>query len=178
MNKKAQFFLIAALIIAGIIIALSQTFTSSSVQPQQTLTYDLSNQVYYESSQVIDNGVFNSKPQDIIAEELSNLTQYYSSINPDSDIVIIYGNGDNLQEIKYNYDTGKSTPEPAVFTSEDAQFITDKSTNTDTNKKIRVTINSKDNSPQIVRDFEVQKGQNLYIVIKKKIKNEQFVISK
>ena len=39
-------------------------------------------------------------------------------------------------------------------------------------------MNSKDKDKEVVRDFEVQKGQNLYLVVKKKIKNEQFVISR
>lgn len=176
MNKKAQFFLIAALIIAGIILALSQTFTSSSVEPHETIAYDLSNEVYYEASQVIDNGVFNEKTQADITEELSNLTEYYSKINPDSDISIVYGNPDSansLQEISYNYELGRAVSNSIPFTTTDSQF-----SDASQKRKVRVKMNSKDKDKEVIRDFEVQKGQNLYLVVKKKIKNEQFVISR
>lgn len=176
MNKKAQFFLIAALIIAGIILALSQTFTSSKVEPYETIAHDLSDEVYHEAGQVIDNGIFNEKPKSVITEELSNLTEHYSKINPDSDISIIYGNPDSedyLNKISYNYELSRVVSEQIPFTSEDAKFL---DINND-KKKVRVKLNSKDKK-QIVRDFEVQKGQNLYLVVKKKIKNEQFVISR
>ena len=174
MNKKAQFFLIAGLIVAGIIIGLSQNFTKATVQPTEIIAYDLSDQVYYEASQVIDNGVFNSKSQDIIGQELENLTQYYSAINPDSDISIVYGNENSLQEISYDYNQKKSISKPTIpFTPEDSKF----QENND-RKKVRVKLNSKDKETPIIRDFQVQKGQNLYLVVRKKIKNEQFVISR
>jgi hypothetical protein len=177
MNKKAQFFLVAALIISGIILGLSQTFTSSNVEPTETLAYDLSNEVYYEASQVIDNGVFNSKPEEDIKKQLSNLTEYYSKINPDSDISIVYGNPDNadsLNEISYDYKSRSAVSSKIPLTDTDSRFL-------DLNnekKKVRVKLNSKDKESNIVRDFEVKKGQNLYLVVKKKIKNEQFVISR
>lgn len=180
MNKKAQFFLVAALIISGIILGLSQTFISTNVEPTETLAYDLSNEVYYEASQVIDNGVFNAKSEENIAQELSNLTEYYSRINPDSDISIVYGNPENanslntLNEISYDYQSKKAISSKIPLTDTDSQFL-------DTNKekkKVRVKLNSKDKESNIVRDFEVEKGQNLYLVVKKKIKNEQFVISR
>ncbi len=177
MNKKAQFFLIAALIISGIILGLSQTFTSSNVEPTETLAYDLSNEVYYEASQVIDNGVFNSKSEEEINKQLSNLTEYYSKINPDSDISIVYGNPENkdyLNEISYDYSSKSALSSKVLLTDTDSRFL---DTNQET-KKVRVRLNSKDKESNIVRDFEVEKGQNIFLVVKKKIKNEQFVISR
>lgn len=177
MNKKAQFFLIAALIISGIILGLSQTFTSSNVEPSETLAYDLSNEVYYEASQVIDNGVFNSKSDDDIKKDISNLAEYYSKINPDSDISIVYGNpekAESLNEISYDYQSKSAVSSKIPLTDTDSQFL-DKNKE---KKKVRVKLNSRDKESNIVRNFEVEKGQNLYLVVKKKIKNEQFVISK
>ena len=101
MNKRAQFFLIAALIISGIILTFGKSYTTSKIDETPVEVYDLSDQLQYEASQVIDNGLLQGDSQPQIEQSLTNLTQYYASMNPDSDIDIIYGNESALKVIKW-----------------------------------------------------------------------------
>ncbi len=176
MNKKAQFFLIAALIIAAVILALSQVYSESRTSEQESYVYDFSNEVYYEASQVIDNGVFNSNSNQETTSRLESLTEYYAKSNPDSDIVILYGDENSFSEIRYDASVGSQITNSPVSSQFSPEEIIDSENNV---KKIPIVLEDKENpDKKIKREFEVKKGQNFYIVIRKKIQNEQFVIAR
>lgn len=167
MERKAQFFLIAGLIIATVILGLGQVYTSSITQKHEGVVYQLSDEIYYETSQVIDNGVFNDRPQTEINQDIQDLTQHYAELNPDSDIVIVYGDGQDLQQISY---TGN------------LDNLTESSINTTTvdigqeEQEITVTLAS-DKEIKDTRTFPIKEGQNFYLVVRKKIKNEEYVVA-
>src|SRR3989344_2736787 len=56
MNKRGQFFLIAAVVIAGILIGLGAVYVSLSSQKEDRIVYDLTKEISYEASRVIDKG--------------------------------------------------------------------------------------------------------------------------
>ena len=60
MHKRGQFFLIAALVVVGILVGLSIAYTTVRTPREETQIYDLSEEIYYEGAQVIDE----LKPQD------------------------------------------------------------------------------------------------------------------
>lgn len=186
MNKKAQFFLIAALIISAVILTLGRKYASGSAPEESTLVYDLSDEIYYETSQVIDNGAFQGKSEDEISAEISTLAKYYADSNPDSDIVVLYGNSEKIKEVSYQnsldqkvqvrdvLDQGLSKQGSAVKNIEkdsqniavDIEFL-DKVNSEEMGKKIKIRKN-----------FKIQKGQNFYLVIRKKVDNEQVIFSR
>ncbi len=178
MNKRAQFFLIAALIIAMVILALGQVYTKSTITQYQEVVYDLSNEVYYETSQVIDNGILHERPHEKIVADIKNLTSYYARLNPDSDIVLLYGDDTQVTEIAYDgaQRALKSNP-----------VLTNRNSGESDEKKVKIDIipintkeadNSKGKLERITREFTIKKGQNFYVVIRKKIHNEQFVVTR
>jgi len=95
-NKRGQFFLIAALVISGILIGFATFYTSTQSPQEDTTVYDLSSELNYENAQVIDQGVFNNLPQDQINAHITNLTNYYATQNPTTDFTILVGTGDQI----------------------------------------------------------------------------------
>jgi len=103
MNKRAQFFLIAGILISIAILAIGNVYTFGDTTKQEEGVYDLSNQIQYETSQVIDNGIINAKSETQIVNDLENLTKYYAYLNPDSDITLLYGDSESsITQISYS----------------------------------------------------------------------------
>lgn len=91
-NKRGQIFLIIALVVIGIIIGLSFTYTKTRAPQEESRVIDLSNEIYYEGAQVVDRGVYSGQ-QGGIEIKINDLISSYSQLNPDSEITVIYGNG-------------------------------------------------------------------------------------
>jgi len=198
MNKKAQFFLIAALIISAVILTFGKTYTSSKIEATPVEVYDLSDQFQYEASQVIDNGLLQEKESELIEADLVDLTSYYASINPDSNIDVIFGNETNLQIISYTQEEGIENIavepieiEPVVESGQFGTASTSDSENTETSGSItesqishqggRIKVKliiDKDTSKErsVENSFDVKSGQNLYIIVRKKVKDQDVVI--
>ncbi|MBI3333990.1 hypothetical protein HYZ97_00700 [Candidatus Pacearchaeota archaeon] len=199
MNKRAQFFLIAALILSGIILSFGNAYTTSKLEAENTRVYDLSEEIRYETSQVLDNGFLTEQSSEVIEGNLRNLTQYYASLNPDSDIDIVFGNETELKSIQYN--AASEEREVVVETldltsgesegsgSSDALGEEDKVKGKGTGVKLEERGEKKILKIQLVldreegkqariveREFEVQEGKNFYLVIRKKVKNEEVVV--
>lgn len=61
MNKRGQFFLVAAFVIVGIILGLTSTINYTKLQQDRESFYDQAEEVEHETKQVIDYGVYYSK---------------------------------------------------------------------------------------------------------------------
>ena len=205
MNKKAQFFLIAALIISAVILTFGKSYTSSKVSETPAQVYDLSDQLQYEASQVIDNGLLQERSQADIEKDLKNLTTYYSSLNPDSDIDVIYGDNSSLKIISFsrlnntvvinnledsgatsnnssdklsakstkNYQPSSDSQLASSDTSADEARIS-----RELNKvMVRLTIDKNTAKQRNVENsFDIKSGQNLYIIVRKKVKDQDVII--
>ena len=95
MNKRGQFFLIAALLISGIAIGFSTLYNSAYIEQADTQVYDLSEELYAELQQTYDAGTVRGQNQDEIQANLKKLADYYQQQNPDSTFVIFYGSSDS-----------------------------------------------------------------------------------
>ena len=89
MDKRGQFFLIAAFVIIGILISLSTVYIAINAMPEEKKVYDLSKEINEETAQIISNGVINNPG--IIETNIDSLAQSYSITYPDSEIAVIYG---------------------------------------------------------------------------------------
>lgn len=187
MNKRAQFFIIAALILSIIILSFGQVYTSSRVEVENTRVYDLSEEIQYETNQVLDNGFLTQQSQQVIEENLKNLTTYYASLNPDSDIDIVFGNETVLKNVKYEANTEDrqvridtlDLPNPSATGSKSDRgtgvTVEDKSGKKIL--KIKIVLDKKDGKPRFAeREFEIEEGKSFYLVVRKKVKNEDVVI--
>src|SRR3989344_5796941 len=101
MKKRGQFYLVAALVIIGVIASLATVYNSVKVSEEDISVYDLSEEINFEALQLLDSGLFNNLEEEEIEIFITNLTQYYSTLNPDTDIVVIYGDKREVKVIAY-----------------------------------------------------------------------------
>lgn len=175
MNKRGQFFLIAALVIIGILVGFSATYTSIEVPREDSFVYDLSKEINYEAGTVIDSGIFNSLNAAEKNKRLNNLTDYYSEANLGTDFVIIYGDKTGMSAIFY---TTQNTGTIGVDFGSGA--VSNQQTQT---RKYSASFipQAGDNSITIVLDqenkysFNLKPGQTFFIVLKKEKQGEQFI---
>jgi hypothetical protein len=178
MNKKGQFFLIAALIIAGVILSIGiiQISTKAS-QSETTKVYDLSKEMNYESNQVIDYGVYKALPNDQKITNIEALVTYYSSANPSDTMVIFYGNAKEYRSWAYSPEivassgvggTGKiNLIESKLIDLTGSTTIS----GIGADQKITVIFNGK------TIEFDLKAGENFYILLQEKRGEEQIVAS-
>ncbi len=177
MNKKGQFFLIAAVIIVGIIITISAINISTKPSAkEQTALYDLTDEIDYESSKLIDYGIYQEKSSEQTDSAILSLVQNYSMANPGTDLLLVYGNQSSLTVLYYNKTLTGSIG-----------FSTGGGTISGTQYTMTPTVPSYVLSPDTVNvqlsedytiPFELQTGENFFIRLEKKVGEETIVAQK
>tara|TARA_Y100000310_G_scaffold345677_1_gene468173 strand:+ start:4467 stop:5081 length:615 start_codon:yes stop_codon:yes gene_type:complete len=172
MNKRGQFFLLAAIIIVAIVISLALVYNRARAPEEDISIFDLSDEIDFEASQVIDSGVFNIQDETKIGENIENITDYYAKQNQGTDIITIYGNANQITAVLY-----KNTEVGSVSIATSGDPI-----NLDTITEIKKSKDFQATEGEVTieldgtpRSFNLKKGQNFYIVLKKPRGQEQFV---
>ena len=165
-NKRGQIFLILALVIIGIIIGLSFTYTKTRVPQEEARVIDLSNEIYYEGAQVVDRGVFLDNSANI-ESKINELIGNYSQLNPDSEITVIYGSGHGAT---YSCkETGSITTGTASQTL--CEIQTTSIDNPPENNQVSVVVGEE------TYYFDLEGEQNFFIVIKKETSTGQQIVT-
>lgn len=160
MEKRGQFFLIAALVIVAIIFSLGVIYISTKTVKEDITVLDLSKEISYEGSQVIDNGVYTGGDID---QRITELVGYYSEKNQDSDIMIVYGSSEGVKILEYlrtAHSVGISTGGPPSSIQVRQRVLEGMS---------RIPVGDKIEVPfgESTYEFDLKEGQNFYIIIKK-----------
>ena len=174
MNKRGQFFLIAAIIIAVLVIGLAAVINTVVVGDSNEAFYDLADEVGSETKQVLDYGTFNFDTQ----EDLDNLTkgflETYADYISQEEVLFIYGDASNIKALVFNdakigeviLNIGERTSNIVIQqrTGDEADVIHD-----DINNRITVDVRG------IEYEFDLRQGQNFFFVIIKEQDDERFV---
>lgn len=96
MKKRGQFFLIAALITAGLLFGLTAVINSAQSRAEDRGFYDLSREIDFETKRVLDYGTYYT--QDVNTEQLMQgfLTQYADYIAQEK-VIFLFGNRDSIE---------------------------------------------------------------------------------
>jgi hypothetical protein len=97
MNKKGQFFLIAALITVGALFGVTSIINSAQRGDENERFYDLSHEINFETKRVIDYGVYWQDDTNSLVN--SFLVNYADYIKQDK-ALFIFGNEQELQYLK------------------------------------------------------------------------------
>ncbi len=92
MKKRGQFYLIATLVIILIMMGFAQIYTLARAPAKDAIIDNLADEIYYETTQLINNRAFNGNTKSEIASEINGFIGYYSNRYNDVDITIVYGN--------------------------------------------------------------------------------------
>ena len=108
MNKRGQFYLVAAIIIVMVIAGIASIKTYAIATPTPRNIKDISSELKEESFRIVDYGIYNQKDlEDVVDKFNSNYSEYFLKKTENANIVFIYGNRSNLYSIQYNnFSTG------------------------------------------------------------------------
>ena len=102
MKKKGQFFILAAVIIAAVIVSLGLTTNYIRVNREPENFYDFSYEVRKESGVVLDHQIYSDFDDD------ANLTNFVDLLatdvrdkDPDANLIFIYGNNSEMNIRNY-----------------------------------------------------------------------------
>lgn len=176
MNKRGQFFLIAAVVIVVIIIALAKVNISTKAPKGDSTIYDLSKEIDYESNQLIDSGIYRESAPGQINQSILSLVANYSAANPDTDIMVVYGNGNKLTALLFTtksegefigISTGGATSGLKLFT----KTIVPLETNIlSSGGAVEILLNN-----TLLANFTLKEGENFYLILQKNTEEERLV---
>src|SRR3989344_7030414 len=91
-SKRGQFFLMAAIIIAGILFGITSITNVARGGSEQRAFYDLSEEVNFETKRVLDYGVYNEKDLDSL---LKGFLVEYADYIAQEKVLFVFGNKDS-----------------------------------------------------------------------------------
>lgn len=193
MDKRGQFFLVAAIIIVGLIFSTRAVYNVAVSNSEESTIFDLSEELKFETYQVIDNGVYTNSQNEIISRA-EILTDYFSDSNPDNDLLALVGNETDLSVIgsfskplgRSSIDLGSSEIENEVRSAK--KFERSLSVSTRDNYAVKIGLDStilikldeleKKVSVEIGEskvDFDIRPGQNFYLILRKQNQDETII---
>ena len=181
MNKGGQFFLVAAIIIVGIMMSLTAIVNSAEVGKDNEAFYDLAKEVKFETDRVLDMGVFNPNEVDIV-NDLPVFLENYANYIAQEQVVFIYGDLNDINALYFQevssgsigIDTGPVSTNQVLeilFVNqilEDAK-VEKEDFDSDGIDEVKVSVN---NNEYI---FNLKEGQFFYLVMIKNEDDERFV---
>jgi len=181
MNKRGQFYLIAALVIILIISGLVYIYIKAETPVEDIVVYDLTEEIDFEANQLIANGMFEGKSKEEIKEKIEKLSQHYSDENPDVDITFayVYGNEESAYIIgdKEELDEGiqkeqiiKPDKERCLKEHGESRCIVSREAPQGADQTIEVYVGN-ERYP-----FKIKKGRHNFFMIVKREKGEQKTI--
>jgi len=103
MNRRAQFFLLAAVIISAVVISLGITANRANVNREPGNFYDFSYEVKREAGAVLDYEIYTPEvDSDVELEIFVNLlAEDIRDKNPDANFLFLYGNNQSMELRNY-----------------------------------------------------------------------------
>ena len=118
-NKRAQFFLLAAVIISAIVISLGITANRATVNREPGSFYDFSYEVKREAGAVLDYEIYTNIQIDGVDQPLEDFVELLAKDirdkNPNANFKFLYGNNETLTERDFG-DTGSGAIIPSSIT--------------------------------------------------------------
>jgi hypothetical protein len=169
MNKRGQFFLMAAIIIVGIVTGLATAVNSTKVGSKNEAFYDLSEEIGFEVKRVIDFGVVKNINID---GELRQFLSDYADYIEKEEVLFIYGDPDAINALRFSSGAigfvGITTGGPPTFvTIQEITMAEAEVSRTVTDVTVRIN--------EIDYVFDLRPGENFYFVIIKTEDGERFV---
>ncbi|OGJ13291.1 hypothetical protein A3K82_01905 [Candidatus Pacearchaeota archaeon RBG_19FT_COMBO_34_9] len=101
MNKRGQFFLIAAVVIIVVVVSIV-TIANFTQKKDDIKLYDLGEELGIESQQVLDYGTYNSLDDEEMKELMENFIEnYVNYAGEGKNIYFIFGNKEKIYVIGY-----------------------------------------------------------------------------
>ena len=182
-GKKAQFYIMAAVIISGVIIALAIVLNVSDNREFNEL-YDLGEELKIESEKVLDYGVYNALDDQGIKDLTRDFTETYTKYKGDKkDLYFVFGNETRITVAGYigsDRDASDVASEVVIRTPEsqlgsmnikETEGYVLSTYPLNGNKEIIIEVDG------IAYRFQLHGGEYFYFVINKRIGGQHYIVS-
>ena len=171
MNKRGQFYLVAALVIVGILIGFSFIYNSVSAIDEDQKIYDLTKDIDFEGSKTIDHGIIKEEEAN---NNLNDLVKLYSDNYPEHEIAVIYGNKKGIRYSSYFkiVDTGSTGILVGGTSSSESIYQKEQ---TSLSYDIINTEYIESREAELPFNFRLKEGENFYIILKKDKDNQKYI---
>ncbi|MBS3098600.1 hypothetical protein J4462_00125 [Candidatus Pacearchaeota archaeon] len=174
MHKRGQFYLIAALVIIGILVGLTTVYNSTKTSREDLTVFDISSALQFEGLQVVTSGIFYDLTDEEILAQLQSLINASAQQNPNHDFLGIYGNETTLFIWAF---TTPNTGSISVTIGSEPIIISE----TESTHGLIETIERPEEGIIVVEIdeekyvFDLHPDQKLYLIIKKERGEETFI---
>jgi len=176
MNKRGQFYLIAAILILIVVAGMIGVKTYVTTTPQPRGIQNIGTELKEESFHVVDYGIYNEvNTIDLLNNFTENYSYYFLKKTNNANIIFVYGNSSELYAVQYyNASTGSITANigPGSITSwyTEGQFV----------NRTKVTYNPLTKKVQVVMfnkpyEFNIKENEMFYFVIVQEKEGEVYV---
>ncbi len=168
MNRRGQVFLMATIIIVGLMIGLVRVSNKSVSREEPEAFFDLADEIGFETKRVLDYGVISNSNSGALVQRL---LENYSEIISNDDVAFVYGDSTLMSAYYYQ----------SVNTIAVSGIVDTFTSITLSNRHVIQTIHDKGAGTSTVRirgndyTFNLKPGQNFYFVLIREEDDEQFV---
>lgn len=163
MNKRGQFFLIAALVVIVTLTGLNTVYNHLYSSPEDNSAKNLAKEVNYELKQTIDSGFYNQLSEENITKNINSTLNIYSSLHPDTEFALFYGSQSDALSPNLGFRIYHSI-------NESRREIKTLRMNFISPNQVNINLDEADNYL-----FNITQGQNLFIIVKTKNNQERIV---
>ena len=173
-NKKGQFYLIVAIVLATVMVGLTTILNYSRTEPNLKI-YDLKEEIQLESRNVFDYGLNQRYTSEVQFNALLiNFTHDYINYHKDKDLYFVFGNKNNIT-ISGRKKTDKlvsiSAGSSQKTITNRAEEFTGSIDPEETAEKITLNIDD------LQYNFLLNNGKNFYFVVSQKTGGGEYIIS-
>ncbi len=168
-QKRGQFYLIAAVIIMGIVIGIG-SISNFAEKKSYNEIYDFGEELKIESEKVLDHGIYNKKN---IKSLLTDFTKDYANYTRgEKDLYFVFGNEDLISGVAYQYLSDETIYVNIGEGNE--ELIADGEVHeigNPTGEEITIIIEEEN------YNFKLKKGENFYFIVSQEIGNEKYIVT-
>jgi len=173
-DKTGQFYLIAAIILATLIIGIV-TISNYSRRESNLKLHELKEEIQIESAYVLDYGLYKGFDEAGFYTLLLDFTKDYIDYQgKNKDLYFVFGNQNNITVTGYQETekevTISSGSSQAIITNEAGEFTGGINSETDMAMVI-LSIND------TLYEFELNSGKNFYFILSQKINKGEYIIT-
>ena len=173
MNKRGQFYIVAAIIIVLAVAGIASVKTYAIVKPKPRSIESMGSELKEESFQMVEYGIHKGENiTSLLNNFTSNYSEYFLKKTNKANVIFVYGNKSDLYSAKYDkVNTGRITATigtQGTGWSMDTSFTNRTRLNVAGNS-VTVTIFNKDYS------FDLRDNEMFYFVIVEEKEGEVYV---
>ncbi len=104
MNKRGQFYVVAAILIVLVLSGVTGVSTYIVVKSEPKTIHELGSDLNRESAKIVEYGIYNNENLTKLTNEFAgkDVAKYFLKKTNNANIIFVYGNKTNLQSLQYN----------------------------------------------------------------------------